>query len=172
MLLVRRWKWKKGPSGTFYFSSSRGLSRGRRVDSRPKRSAVRSIQRSLPNGVPRCMLRFMAATSSSVWALFTSDNQFRGNDTGLSLSSSGRLPVECLLLVSVTCCLAGLPHCCSHKSFVAKQFMPKGAALFHWHCENCRLESTSRGWHAVPILNDRHSKALACIGGLMSNSHF
>lgn len=59
--------------GTFYlFGYLRGLRRGVKVDSRPRRLAIRFFQRSPPNGVTRARLRSMAATSASVCGLFTS----------------------------------------------------------------------------------------------------
>jgi hypothetical protein len=63
--------------GTFYFSGVfRGRPRGRSVDSRPKRRAVRCCQVSLPKGLPRSMLVRTAANSSLVFVGYQT-NQFR-----------------------------------------------------------------------------------------------
>jgi probable HAF family extracellular repeat protein len=68
----------RGAKGTFYFSALRGRPRGRRDDSMPRWAAMRACQRGVPNGAPRAILRFNAASSAGLCAAFTVASQFRG----------------------------------------------------------------------------------------------
>ncbi|GEM_PF-6769511 len=69
--------------GTFYFLCSfGGRPRGRRLDSRPRRVAVRPVQTSDPYGAPRFTLRRSRSNSVSVIGSFTHPTQSRPRGTG------------------------------------------------------------------------------------------
>jgi hypothetical protein len=67
ILLLEERKGDRKEKGTFYFYASfGGRPRGRRLDSRPRRRAARSIQLGSPNGVPRTTLCRTRANSAAV----------------------------------------------------------------------------------------------------------
>jgi hypothetical protein len=61
--------------GTFYFSN-RGRPRGRRLDSRPKRRAVKLCHNRPPYGVPRAMHFRSDSSSAAVCGRSTHRSQF------------------------------------------------------------------------------------------------
>lgn len=69
-----------------------GLPRGRRLDSSPSRSAIRSRQVSDPYGVPRRTQLCNASNSTLLCGLLTTSIQLRGRATGHSL----RIQSDCV----------------------------------------------------------------------------
>lgn len=65
-----------------------GRPRGRRVDSSPRRCAVRITHRSVPNGRPRCRHSRSASSSVSSGRRLTISHHRRGRCTGQSASRS------------------------------------------------------------------------------------
>src|SRR5262245_38078037 len=73
---------RKGDAARFHACSFLGRPGGRSVKLSPSFFAVRSCQRSSPNGEPRFTLRRNAASSASVCGLFTCAAQSRDIGTG------------------------------------------------------------------------------------------